>query len=151
VPLSAALQQVDHHPRLSVLPSGSVPPNPSELLSSSRTVDVFRALQAEFDIVLIDSPPVLPVTDALVLSGQVDATLVVSVAGVTTRKEIARTVEMLRQVDAPLVGIVLNGVSSEGGYGYEYRYERHEPRTWSKGSGRNGRARSGDPQAAAKK
>lgn len=150
-PLSAALQQVPAERRLSVLASGSVPPNPSELLSSSRTLEVFTSLQAEFDIVLIDSPPVLPVTDALVLSGQVDATLVVSVAGVTTRKEIGRTVEMLRQVDAPLVGIVLNGVSSEGAYGYGYRYERYEPRAWPKGSGRNGRTRTGDQQPTAKK
>jgi non-specific protein-tyrosine kinase len=91
-------------------------------------VEVLGSLQAEFDIVLIDAPPVLPVTDALVLSGRVDATLLVAVAGATTRKEAARAVELLRQVDAPLVGAVLNGVDTEGSYGYAYQSYRYESR-----------------------
>ncbi len=130
VPLSAAIQPVPNQARLSVLASGPLPPNPSELLSSRRTVDVLTSLQSEADIVLIDAPPVLPVTDALVLSGRVDATLVICVAGATTRKELSRTMELLNQVDAPVVGTVLNGVTAESGYGYYdgyYRYER-EPR-----------------------
>ncbi|MEA2686399.1 MAG: tyrosine-protein kinase, partial [Actinomycetota bacterium] len=69
-PLSRALQPVTEVPRLRVLASGPLPPNPSELLSSGRTKEVFAALKAEADIVLIDSPPVLPVTDALVLFRQ---------------------------------------------------------------------------------
>lgn len=126
VPLSAALQEVPDQARVSLLASGPLPPNPSELLSSKRTVEVLTMLQAEFDIVLIDSPPVLPVTDALVLSGRVDATLLVAVAGATTRKEAGRAVELLRQVDAPLLGAVLNGVDTEGSYGYAYQYYRYE-------------------------
>ncbi len=126
VPLSEALQQVPDQGRLTLLASGPLPPNPSELLSSRRTVEVLSMLQAQFDIVLIDSPPVLPVTDALVLSGRVDATLLVAVAGATTRKEAARAVELLRQVDAPLLGAVLNGVDTEGSYGYSYQYYRYE-------------------------
>ena len=122
VSLHAALQPVPDQARVSLLASGPLPPNPSELLSSRRTREVLDLLRSEFDIVLIDSPPVLPVTDALVISGLVDATLVVSVAGGTTRKEAARTVELLRQVDAPLIGSVLNGVRSEGSYGYGYGY-----------------------------
>lgn len=126
VPLAAAMQEVPGQPRLSLLASGPLPPNPSELLSSKRTVEVFGSLQAEYDIVLIDAPPVLPVTDALVLSGRVDATLLVAVAGATTRKEAARAVELLRQVEAPLVGSVLNGVDTEGSYGYAYQSYRYE-------------------------
>jgi capsular exopolysaccharide synthesis family protein len=128
VPLAGALQEVPEQARLSLLASGPLPPNPSELLSSKRTVEVLGSLQAEFDIVLIDAPPVLPVTDALVLSGRVDATLLVAVAGATTRKEAARAVELLRQVDAPLVGAVLNGVDTEGSYGYAYQSYRYESR-----------------------
>jgi len=120
-PLAAAVQEVPDQPRLSLLASGPLPPNPSELLSSRRTVEVLGSLQAEFDIVLIDTPPVLPVTDALVLSGRVDATLLVAVAGATTRKEAARAVELLRQVDAPLVGAVLNGDDTDSSYGYNYQ------------------------------
>jgi len=126
VPLAGAMQEVPEQARLSVLASGPLPPNPSELLSSKRTVEVLGSLQAEYDIVLLDCPPVLPVTDALVLSGRVDATLMVAVAGATTRKEAARAVELLRQVDAPLVGAVLNGVDTEGSYGYAYQYYRYE-------------------------
>ena len=114
-----------------LLSSGVLPPNPSELLSSQRTVQVLAALQAESDIVLIDCPPVLPVTDASVLSSRVDATLLVSTAGQTTRKSLYRAVELLRQVDAPIAGTVFNGVSDEEAYGYAYKYgyyyRRDEP------------------------
>ncbi|HUP70142.1 MAG TPA: CpsD/CapB family tyrosine-protein kinase [Acidimicrobiales bacterium] len=86
-PLSAAIQKVRGQERLAVLASGPIPPNPSELLSGRRTVEVLTAVQAEADIVLVDCPPVLPVTDAAVLSSRVDATLLVATAGETTRKE----------------------------------------------------------------
>jgi len=121
-PLSKALQTVPDVPRLRLLASGPLPPNPSELLSSSRTREVFAALKAEADIVLIDSPPVLPVTDALVLFRQVDATLMVFSAGGTTQKQASSALAMAKQVDAPLVGAVLNGVSAPGGYGGQYSY-----------------------------
>jgi capsular exopolysaccharide synthesis family protein len=124
VPLSGAIQQVRGEDRLVLLASGPLPPNPSELLSSHRTADVIAKLQTEADIVLIDTPPVLPVTDAAVLSARVDALLLIATVGTTTRKELGRAVELLRQVDAPLVGTVLNGVSTEGEYGYRYKYYR---------------------------
>ena len=121
-PLSAAVQRVRGQERLSLLASGPVPPNPSELLSGRRAVEVLTALQGEADVVLVDCPPILPVTDAAVLSSRVDATLLVATAGVTTRKELARAIELLAHVDAPIIGTVLNGVSEEGTYGYSYRY-----------------------------
>jgi capsular exopolysaccharide synthesis family protein len=145
VPLSSAIQPVRRQPGLSILPSGQVPPNPSELLTSARTLEVFTSLQAEADIVLVDSPPVLPVTDALVLSGRVDATLVVSVAQVTTKKELARAIELLQQVDAPIVGTVLNGVTAEGAYGYDYRYAPYYSARDAAPARANGR-KSGDGQ-----
>jgi receptor protein-tyrosine kinase len=128
VPLAGAIQPVPGQPTLSLLASGPLPPNPSELLASHRTAEVLATLRDSYDIVLLDSPPILPVTDALVLSGHVDATLLVAIAGTTTRKEASRAVELLRQVEAPLVGAVLNGVDKEGSdrYGYEY-YRREEP------------------------
>ncbi|HUP70145.1 MAG TPA: polysaccharide biosynthesis tyrosine autokinase [Acidimicrobiales bacterium] len=121
-PLSAAIQKVRGQERLAVLASGPIPPNPSELLSGRRTVEVLTAVQAEADIVLVDCPPVLPVTDAAVLSSRVDATLLVATAGETTRKEMARTIELLSHVDAPILGTVLNGAGDEDSYGYPYRY-----------------------------
>ena len=127
VPLAGALQAVPGQGRLLLLPSGPLPPNPSELLASKRTVELLTSLQNEADIVLVDAPPVLPVTDALVLSGRMDATLLVCLAGFTTRTDAARALELLGQVGAPLVGTVLNGVARDAGYGYAYGYNATVP------------------------
>ena len=71
---------------------------------------------------LVDSPPLLPVTDAVVLSKQVDATLLVVAPGQTRRVTLRRSSEKLAQVNAPVVGLVLNGVNKQSGYGYGYGY-----------------------------
>jgi len=120
--LSAALQRVPGLPRVVLLASGRLPPNPSELLSSRRTADILTALRSQVDIILVDSPPVLPVTDAAVLSPRVDGTLVVAMAGQTTAKALTRAMEVLRNVDTTVVGAVLNGAKAESGDGYGYGY-----------------------------
>ncbi|MEY2398572.1 MAG: tyrosine-protein kinase [Actinomycetota bacterium] len=122
--LDKALQAVAGEPNLFVLASGPLPPNPSELLASHRTVEVLNGLHAHADVVLLDCPPVLPVTDSAVLSAHVDATLLVVTANKSTKREVHRAVELLRQVDATLVGTVLNEVASaDDHYGsYAYRY-----------------------------
>lgn len=120
LPVFATLQQVDNEPNIRILASGLLPPNPSELLSSERAGEVLAALQGEADIVLIDSPPILPVTDAAILTRLVDATLLVVTVGTTTRRQITQALEVLDQVDAPLLGTVLNNVTPEGPYGYAY-------------------------------
>lgn len=120
--IDEALQFVADEDRLAILTSGRTPPNPSELLSGRRAAEVFNALEALADIVLIDSPPVLPVTDAVVIAGRVDATLLVAMAGKTTRHALSRAREVLANIDAPVVGVVLNAISSEDSYGYGYRY-----------------------------
>lgn len=122
VPLSEALYDVPGVDRLQVLAAGPRPPNPSELLSGRRTLEVFTALQSHADIVVIDSPPVLPVSDAVVLAAQVDATLLVTNARKTHRRSLGRAMELLRQVDAPLIGAVLNLASADAAYGYGYGY-----------------------------
>ncbi|MGI9120561.1 MAG: polysaccharide biosynthesis tyrosine autokinase [Acidimicrobiales bacterium] len=123
--LSAALQWVPDEGRLALLASGPAPPNPSELLASARTSELLGLLRDQCDVLLIDSPPLLPVTDALVLAGMVDATILVGTANRTSRREIHRSVELLNQVNAPLVGTVLNGADPESTYGarsgYGYR------------------------------
>ncbi len=118
--LSAAIQAVPGQPRLALLAAGPPPPNPSELLSSRRATDIFTALRNNADIVLVDCPPLLPVTDAVVLSEKVDATLLIVSAGTTTRRRLHHAADLLRQVNAPLIGLVLNGAATEGGYGYTY-------------------------------
>jgi receptor protein-tyrosine kinase len=124
VTLNDALQTVPGLPALRVLASGPPPPNPSELLSISRTGDLLRSLATAADVVLVDSPPILPVTDALVLARWVDAVAVVVSANDTSKKAFARSLELMDQVNAPVVGAVLNGVTQDGGaYGYGYGYE----------------------------
>ena len=121
-PMTTALQEVHGQKYLRVLASGPPPDNPAELLSSGRAEQVFETLRSLADVVLVDTPPVLPVTDALVVSRLVDAIILVAAHGVTTRREMTRATELLQQVDAPLVGVVLNGVVDEPGYGYGYKY-----------------------------
>jgi Mrp family chromosome partitioning ATPase len=124
VPLSAALVRLENLGRIAVLPSGPPPTNPSELLASRRAAELLKALADASDIVLIDSAPVLPVTDAVVLARMVDATVLVSSARKTTTGQIRRAVERLRQVDAPLAGAVLNQFDTSDG---EYYYGPAQP------------------------
>jgi succinoglycan biosynthesis transport protein ExoP len=120
VSLPEALQPVEGYARLRVLASGPAPPNPSELLSLKRVHDVIDWLQGDADYVLLDCPPVLPVPDALQVSRLAHGMIVVVAARRTGKREVSRTVEVLRQVEAPLVGTVLNGVQHSGGYDYGY-------------------------------
>jgi capsular exopolysaccharide synthesis family protein len=123
--LQEAVQFVPNLDRLAVLPSGSLAADPSELLASNRAADIFGPLTERADIVLVDSPPILPVSDAAALSARMDAVLLVVSPGTTTRKQVARAVELLSQVQAPLLGTVLNGVSGSEQYGYPYAYASH--------------------------
>ena len=127
VPLEEAIRSVTERPGLSVLTAGPIPPNPSELLGSQKTSELLFRLQSDFDVVLIDSPPVLPVTDATVLSTWVDATVMIAAAGMTTRKQLRAAIELLRQAEAPLAGLVLNRAGAEERYGYAYRYAEQAP------------------------
>jgi len=117
-----ATQKVDGEPSLAVLASGPLPPNPSELLSLPRTDEVIASIEknADFGLVLVDSPPVLPVADALTVAGMVDATILVAAADSSSRRGVRRSVQMLRQVGAPLVGTVLNNATTAGGMSFGY-------------------------------
>ncbi len=123
--LATALQQVPGTPNLALLAAGAPPPNPSELLGAKRTAQLLFALRADFDMILLDCPPVLSVTDAAVLSVWVDATLLLATAGVTRRNQLREAVELLSQAEAPLNGVVLNQVAPQEGYG-DYYAEQQE-------------------------
>ncbi|HSC86018.1 MAG TPA: polysaccharide biosynthesis tyrosine autokinase [Polyangiaceae bacterium] len=113
-------------PNLFLLPSGPLPPNPAELLHSASFERLLETLGKRFDRIVIDSPPLGPVTDAAILSRLVDTTLLV-VRSATTMKEAARgAVRALRAVSAPIAGAVLNDVSDRShDYGYQYyAYQR---------------------------
>jgi succinoglycan biosynthesis transport protein ExoP len=130
---------------LSILASGPIPPNPSELLAGDQFRQLLRRLEDRFDVVLIDCPPVLPVTDATVLAASVDGTLLVATAGQTQRRELHRAAEMLQQVQAPVLGVVFNGVTDDGSYGYSYGYRyayTSEPKKKSADDGPDQKGRS---------
>jgi capsular exopolysaccharide synthesis family protein len=109
---------------LSLLPAGPVPSNPTEMLNSTNAENMFQELRDHFDLVLMDSPPVLPVTDASILSRYADATLLLAAAGQTRRADLHRTAERLNQVGGTILGIVLNKATRQTGryYGYTYSY-----------------------------
>lgn len=119
-PLSAALQPIPVDGQLHILPSGPIPPNPSELLSSRRFTELIKSLQVGGAFVLIDTPPLLPVTDAAVIATSIDQLILVTSVGRSTKKQLRHAMQILGQVDAPLAGIVLNRVDSdrEGYYHY---------------------------------
>ena len=111
--------QETSEPNLRLLASGTIPPNPSELLASRRMGDVIAALQQQADIVLFDAPPVIAVTDAVVLSSKVDAVLLVVSAGKTKRDHAKKAKAMLEKVNAHLIGTVLNNAKGESSL-YQY-------------------------------
>lgn len=120
--LDEVIQPVRGHDRLWALPAGKVLPNPAELLNGPAAREVFTSLAARFDLVLIDSPPLLPVTDAVVLSQHADATLMVVAAGQTRQGDLRRASEKLHQVGVTVLGMVLNQVTKQTGYSYGYGY-----------------------------
>jgi polysaccharide biosynthesis transport protein len=131
-PLDRALSPVPSVDGLWTLGSREVAANPTELLGGNRMRSLVDDLAKRFDIVLIDSPPVLPVADALILSGYADAVLLVVAAGTTRRAELRRAAEKLAQASAPVVGAVLNKATAQDGYGYYGGYQPYvPPQDWS--------------------
>ena len=117
--------QVHHETGLHVLTSGNLPPNPAELLQSHAMADLLGLVRDEFDIVVIDAPPLLPVTDAALIAAQVDGAVIVVRQGRTTRDQLAGSIDRLSAVGARPLGIALNMVPAKkraGGYGYGYGY-----------------------------
>lgn len=110
-----------------LLSSGLIPPNPAELLNSKNMNMLIENVQKDFDVVLIDSPPVLAVVDAVIVASLVDTTVFVIKAGETTYRNFAGAVEQLKKVKADIAGVVFNEVKvGKGGYNYMsyYNYSR---------------------------
>jgi capsular exopolysaccharide synthesis family protein len=115
--------------RLTVLPAGTVPPNPSELLGSRAMVSLLQELESDFDVIILDAPPLLPVTDAAVLSKIVKGSLVIAAAGRTDRGELTAALAVLENVGAKVSGIVLTFLPVKGAYGYGYGGYGYAPNT----------------------
>jgi capsular exopolysaccharide synthesis family protein len=114
--------KVEH---LSIMTAGGLPPNPSELLGSDAMSKLVDGLEKQYDMILFDSPPIVAVTDASMISSELDAIALVVKAGETERSAVDRALDIMRNVKAPLIGAILNGASQEnlgGKYAYYYSY-----------------------------
>lgn len=122
-PLDEALVYVEPPLNLWVLTSGPNPPNPAELLSSPAMEDLLKELKSRFDYLVLDSPPLLAVTDATVLSAIVDGVVLVVESGVTPRNALIRSFRMLHDAGGRVLGTVINKMDlrRDGYYGYSYR------------------------------
>jgi capsular exopolysaccharide synthesis family protein len=112
---------------LYVLPAGKIPPNPSELLGSQQMHTLLEVLERDFDVVLCDAPPLLPVTDAAILAKATSGAIIVVAAGRTNKHQLTGAVDALETVGAKIVGLVLTMVPTRGpdayySYGYGYSY-----------------------------
>lgn len=133
VPLADALQSYGDS-ALRVLACGPRPPNPSELLQSHAMEGLLSDLRRDFDIIVLDAPPLLPVTDAALLASQADGAVIVVRHGRTTKDQLGHAIERLDAVDAKTLGVVVNmsppGKTRSGyGYGYGYGYAREDAGT----------------------
>ena len=126
VELSEAVRQYEGS-QLFILPAGRIPPNPSELLGSDKMRQLIKELSQEF-MVIVDVPPILPVTDASLLSTAVDGVVLVATVGKTRKEHLAEASNMLNKVAAPLIGTVINRTPLKGlgssyyGFGYGGSY-----------------------------
>jgi len=102
-----SLDDISH---LSFIASGAVPANPVELLASERMRELIVSLRAKYNFVLIDTPPVLPVTDAVIIASNVEGVILVIKAGHTQRGMVSRAIELLVQAHSNIIGHVLTGV-----------------------------------------
>jgi capsular exopolysaccharide synthesis family protein len=118
---------------LDVMVCGQIPPNPSELLQSQAMETLLLELRTRYDVVILDAPPLLPVTDAALLATRADGAVVVVSHGRTTRDQLSTAIDRLESVDATTLGVVVNltpAKKASSGYGYGYGYapvEEPEP------------------------
>ncbi len=107
-------------PGLFLLPCGPIPPNPSEMLASNSFMELIKQFREEYDLIIVDTPPVLSVTDALVATRAVDGTVYVIDASHTNRALAKKAVTALNQVGAKILGVVLNRMKMPSGSSYYY-------------------------------
>jgi capsular exopolysaccharide synthesis family protein len=124
VSLLAAIQKTALE-NIWVLPCGPTPPNPAELLNSTKMKDMMAEVREVFDIVLIDTPPVLAVIDPIIVSSLADAVVLVVRAGKTARKPFLNAVAELKKSNAKIIGVIFNGVRADGQNYYYTRYDEY--------------------------
>jgi capsular exopolysaccharide synthesis family protein len=122
------MKQCPGLPKMKIITSGPIPPNPAELLSSQEMKNLLQFLKGNFKHVIIDSPPAISFTDAAILSTLVDGVVLVAMAGKSSIHLMRRFKQRLANIGARIYGVVLNGIKSDSveygyyGYGYTYNY-----------------------------
>ena len=116
------LIQTSEISNLSIITAGIIPPNPSELLGSNRMTKFVKQIENDWDMVLFDSPPMIAVTDATMISKEIDQVVLIVKVGQTDKKAFHHTINNLRNINAPLGGIIMNAVTSKSSYGSYYYY-----------------------------
>lgn len=122
--ISESIASLSAIPGLDILPCGPIPPNPAEIVGSKKLRNLIEGLKSQYQHILIDSPPVTAVTDALLLSQAVDSTILVIRYGITPKPIVINGLEQLRSVNAHILGAVLNGIRTgkDSYYYYQYYY-----------------------------
>lgn len=139
-------KQLDELPELTFLPAGALLSSPAELLGSSRMTEMIESWRREFSYVVIDTPALLPVTDAVVLSPQVDTVIMVARFAYTQSQSIVRAIRLLRSVQVKSIGVLVNAMDTQsaeyshygGSYGYA-SYDNEDPQPLASRSSRRGR------------
>lgn len=111
-----------HVPNLYVIPAGTTPPNPAEMLASNKMSELIKKLEQNFDFIIFDTPPIIAVTDPILLSKRVGNVVLVVRFGKTNRHVVNDSLNRLKNVNSQLLGVVLNGMQKAKGYGY-YKYD----------------------------
>lgn len=107
---------------LDYITAGTIPPNPAETLDSQMMKDFLNDMAAKYEVIILDSPPIIAVTDSEILAGLVDSSLLVVSAGITEKDIMAKSIELLSGENSTLVGTVLNNFAYKSGYGSYYKY-----------------------------
>ena len=121
-------------PNLSIILSGTIPPNPAEMLDSQEMRNFLKKLRDQFDLIILDSPPIIAVTDSEILTSMVDGTILIVSSENTEIDMMERSVELIRRENTQFLGTVLNNFSYKSGYGSYYKYYYYYSRPESKSS-----------------
>ena len=135
--------------RITVIPPGRIPPNPAELIGSLEMKKILETLSGQYDFVVVDSPPILPVTDSVVLSRHVDGVVIVVKGGSTPKRLVRDAVSRLKRVGTRILGTILNDIDFQGA-DYHY-YNRYYSSYYHSDESHNGSHNGAEPSGEHKK
>ena len=140
-----SLDEIIHNsdiPGLDYITSGTIPPNPAEMLESNAMKAFFALIKDKYDIILLDSPPLIAVTDSEILSSIVDSTILVISAGITETELLEKSFGLIKRDGSSFIGTVLNNFSYRSGYGSYYKYYYYYSHTGDAGVKKKSQSKS---------